>query len=58
MVQSLTSMQQFNQVCWTKTMERTATRYKECKNFRSIQNPPQNISIPTNVKLLIHFTCL
>ena len=45
MVQSLTSMQQFNQICWTKTMEWTATKYKEGKYFRIIQNTFENISI-------------
>ena len=43
MVQSLTSMQQFNQICWTKTVEWTATKYKGGKNFRIIQNTPPNI---------------
>ena len=57
-VQSLTSIQQFNQICWTKPMEWTATKYKGGKNFRIIQNPPQNRSIQQMLWLLIHFTYL
>ena len=57
MVQSLTGMQKFNWICWTKTMACTATKYKECKNFKNIENP-QNISIQQMLELLIHFTCL
>ena len=34
-VQSLTSMQQFNQICWTKTMKWTARKYKGCRTLGS-----------------------
>ena len=34
-------------------MEWTAAKYKEGKNFRIIQNPPQNISIQQMLWLLI-----
>ena len=58
MVQSLTSMQQFNQIYWSKTMEWTATKYEEGKNFKIIQNTPQNASIQQMLWLLIQFTYL
>ena len=39
-------------------MEWTAKKYKGGKNFRIIQNTPQNISIQQMLWLLIHFTYL
>ena len=54
MVQSLTSLQQFNQICLIKIMEWNATKYKEGKNFRIIQ--PQNLSIQQMLWLLIHLS--
>ena len=56
MVQSLTTMQQFNQICWTKTMEWTAKKHKGCKNFNIIQNAHQSIFIYEILQLLIHFS--
>ena len=56
MVQYFTSMEQFNQICWMKTMESNTTKYNGAKNCRIFQNTTQNISIHKILQLLIPFT--